>query len=416
MRFPRLTIPTPPTWADRIATVGVTGTNGKSTTTTWLAAALRRLGGPVVRITTLGFYVDDDELALPKDYDGFVEAMRVGLERGARHAAIELTSEALGRGFARAWPCRVGVFTNLTHDHLDAHGTPEHYLASKAQLFVSLPPGGTAVLNGCDPSSELLAEIVPKGARVRTYGVASRGHPVLPLDACATEIAATWAGTRVTGTIDGAPLDLTTAGLGAIYAENALAALLGAEAMGVPREAAIEALAAAPPPRGRFEVVSERPHVVVDYAHSPDALARTLEAARALLDADGRGGALWVVFGAGGARDREKRGPMGAAARVADHVVLTNDNPRDERPESIVAQILEGLGDHPSARVELERHLAIRHAVQCAAPNDAVLLCGMGHEGTQTIGGVRRAFSDREVALAALAERLDRGTREPRED
>jgi UDP-N-acetylmuramoyl-L-alanyl-D-glutamate--2,6-diaminopimelate ligase len=405
VRFPRLTIPTPPAWAERIATVGVTGTNGKSTTTTWLAAALRRLGGPVVRITTLGFYLDDEQLALPKDYDGFVEAMRLGLERGARHAAIELTSEALGRGFARAWPCRVGVFTNLTHDHLDAHGTPEHYLASKAQLFVSLPPGGTAVLNGCDPTSELLAEVLPSGVRLRTYGVASRGDPVLPLDASATETTATWAGTRLTGTLDGAPLDLLTPGLGDIYAENALAALVGAEAMGVPREAALEALATASPPAGRFEVVSERPYVVIDYAHSPDALARTLAVARGLLDADGRGGALWVVFGAGGARDREKRGPMGAAARAADHVVITNDNPRGERPEAIAAMLLEGLGAHPSARTELDRRLAIRHAVRSAAPSDAVLLCGMGHEGTQTIGGVSQAFSDREVALAALAAR-----------
>ena len=405
MRFPRLTIPTPPPWAPRIATVGVTGTNGKSTTTTWLAAALRRLGGPVVRVTTLGFYVDDERLALPKDYDGFIEAMRVGLARGARHAAIELTSEALGRGFARAWPCRVGVFTNLTHDHLDAHGTPEHYLASKAQLFVSLPPGGTAVLNGCDPSAELLAEIVPKGAHTRTYGVTSRGDPVLPLDARATQTTATWSGTRLTGVVDGAPLALATPGLGDIYAENALAALLGAEAMGVPREEALEALATAPPPAGRFEVLSERPRVVVDYAHSPDALARTLAVARALLDAEGRGGALWVVFGAGGARDREKRRPMGAAARAADHVVITNDNPRDERPEAIAAQVLEGLGAHPSATSELDRRLAIRLAIRDAAPDDAVLLCGMGHEGTQTIGGVSLAFSDREVALAALAER-----------
>lgn len=404
MRLPRLAIPTPPPWAERIATVGVTGTNGKSTTTTWLAAALRRLGGPVVRITTLGFYVDDDELALPKDYDGFVEAMRIGLERGARHAAIELTSEALAKGFARAWPCQVGVFTNLTHDHLDAHGTPEHYLASKAQLFVSLPRGGAAILNGCDPAAELLREILPAGVHARTYGVASRGDAILPLDANAAATS-TWAGTRVGGTLDGEPLAFMCPGLGDIYAENALAALLGAEAMGVPRGDALEAIAAASPPAGRFEVLAERPYVVLDYAHSPDALARTLAVARALLTADGRGGALWVVFGAGGGRDRAKRGPMGEAARAADHVVITNDNPRDERPEAIAAKLVEGLGDHPNVRTELDRSLAIHHALSAAAPHDAVLLCGMGHEGTQTIAGVRRAFSDRDVALGALAAR-----------
>ncbi len=401
--MPRLAIPEPPTWANRIATVGVTGTNGKSTTTTWIAAALRRLGTPVVCITTLGFYVDDELLALPKDYDGFVQAMRIGLERGARHAAIELTSEALARGFARAWPCQVGVFTNLTHDHLDAHGTPEHYLASKAQLFVSLAAGATAVLNGCDPVSELLREIVPPGVQVRSYGVPARGAPVLPLDAEASSTTSTWVGTRVVGRVDGAPLTLETPGIGSIYAENALAALLGAEALGVPRAEALAALREARAPAGRFEVIGEHPHVVLDYAHSPDALARTLAVGRGLLG-DGPG-KLWVVFGAGGGRDREKRVPMGAAARAADHVVLTNDNPRDEPPHAIAERVREGLGDHPSVLVELDRGAAIAHAVGAAGSEDAVLLCGMGHEEVQTVGKERRAFSDRAVAREALQRR-----------
>src|SRR5207248_2839476 len=154
-------VPAPPAFANEIATVGVTGTNGKTTTTAWIAAALRRLGGPVLRATTVGHFLDDEPLEVEKSYDGFVAAMRTLFDRGGRRAAIELTSEALAAGFARAWPCRVGVFTNLTHDHLDAHGSPEHYLASKAQLFVSLPAGGTAVLNASDPTWALLREVVP---------------------------------------------------------------------------------------------------------------------------------------------------------------------------------------------------------------------------------------------------------------
>ncbi|MEZ4302905.1 MAG: Mur ligase family protein, partial [Polyangiaceae bacterium] len=171
MRFPEA-----PGWAAGLATAGVTGTNGKTTTTAWLAAALRAgTGAPVVRVTTVGAFVDEEPLEVAATYDGFLAAMRTGLDRGGRAAAIELTSEALAAGFATGWPVRVGVFTNLTRDHLDAHGSAEHYLASKAQLFVHLPWGGAAVLNAHDPASALLSEVVPQGVRKLTYGAPGRG-------------------------------------------------------------------------------------------------------------------------------------------------------------------------------------------------------------------------------------------------
>jgi UDP-N-acetylmuramoyl-L-alanyl-D-glutamate--2,6-diaminopimelate ligase len=176
-----LRVPPPPPFKRRLFSVGVTGTNGKTTTTAWVAAALASRG-PVVRSTTVGLFLDDRALDVPKSYRGFVDAMRMGAAAGGRFAAIELTSEALARGFAKAWPVEVGVFTNLSHDHLDAHGCAEHYLASKAQLFMWLPRGGTAVFNGCDPSSKLLATIVPDGVRIWHYGLASRGAPVAELD------------------------------------------------------------------------------------------------------------------------------------------------------------------------------------------------------------------------------------------
>ena len=404
MGSPRV-VPAPPPWASRLHTVGVTGTNGKTTTTAWVAAALRSLSRPVARATTVGFFLDDVELPLGRSYDGFLKGMRACFDQGGSHAAIELTSESLARGFARAWPCRVGVFTNLTHDHLDAHGTPEHYLASKAQLFVSLPPGATAVLNASDESYELLREITPAGVVHRSYAVPSRGAPRGEPDLVATSVDVSWRGTRVACAVkdaaSGLPGELRVRAIGSIYAENALAALLGAVAAGVEPEAAARAIAEAPPPPGRFEVIHERPYVVVDYAHSPDALARTVGVARALAG----GARLFVVCGAGGKRDLDKRRPMGEAARPADVVVLTTDNPRDEDPGAIARAIAAGLAGHPAVRTELDRAQAIAAAIREATDDDVVLVAGKGHETEQVIGAETRRFSDVEVARAALAAR-----------
>jgi len=399
-----IAVPAPPPWASELRTVGVTGTNGKSTTTTWVAAALGAMGTRVVRATTLGFFVDDEEQAVEKSYDGFLECMRRGHALGARYAAIELTSEALARGFAKAWPCAVGVFTNLSHDHLDAHGTPEHYLASKAQLFVSLAPGATAVLNARDETSALLAEVLAEGVKTVTYGVPSRGEACLEEDVSVTALHLGWDGTRIECMVHGSPVEVRVRAIGEVHAENALAAWLGAEAAGVPREAALARLAEAPAPPGRFEVISREPYVVVDYAHTPDALARTIATARALTAKRGAG-RVHAVFGAGGKRDKAKREPMGRAASAAEHVVLTSDNPRDESPAAIAAEIARGLEGHPDVRVLLDRAAAIRHAVTSAGREDVVLLAGMGHEREQTIGGRRLPFSDVDEAKKALALR-----------
>jgi UDP-N-acetylmuramoyl-L-alanyl-D-glutamate--2,6-diaminopimelate ligase len=398
-------IPSPPTFKRQMLTVGVTGTNGKTSTTAFVAAALARSHRPVARATTVGTFLDDEPIVVTKDYDGFVELMRRCTERGGRLAAIELTSEALFHGFGKAWPCEVGVFTNLTHDHLDAHGSPEHYLASKAQLFLGIPVGGTAVLNACDSSAELLRDVVPHGVRILTYGVAStsRGATLsgAQLDALAESVDVTWAGTTakvvLSPVLGGGSLTLRTQGIGEIYAENALAAWVGAVAAGVPRDAAAQAIADAPAPAGRFQIVADRPHVVVDYAHTPDALTRTLATGRRLCK-----GRLWVVFGAGGNRDKAKREPMGHAASDADHVVLTSDNPRDEDPEAIALAIRKGVSPEADLRVILDRARAIESAVRAAGPDDVVVIAGRGHETEQLVGKERLDFSDVEVAKASL--------------
>jgi UDP-N-acetylmuramoyl-L-alanyl-D-glutamate--2,6-diaminopimelate ligase len=399
--------PASPDWSERLFTVGVTGTNGKTSTTRWTAACLARLARPVAQTTTLGSYLDDAPFDASRDFAGFLATMRAGLDAGGRFAAIEVSSEALARGFARAWPFQVGVFTNLTHDHLDAHGSPEHYLASKAQLFVNLPPGGCAVLNAGDSSSELLAEVLPPGVRVVRYAVPSRGETSGEPELRAVEVEPSWEGTRVTlegrGELATAPRELRIRAIGDVYAENALAALAAAMVAGVPAEYAAEALARAPVPPGRFEPLRAEgsgPRVVVDYAHTPDALARTLAVARTLC-----AGSLVVVFGAGGDRDRGKRAPMGVAASRADRVVLTSDNPRNEDPARIAAQIHGGIEAQVEVEVELDRRAAIIGAIRAASEDDVIVIAGKGHETDQTAGQRTVPFSDAAVARAALLEK-----------
>ncbi len=389
-------LPPPPPWHGELTTVGVTGTNGKTSTTLALGAVLGTLRTPVAQVTTVGSFLDGERFAASFDYHGFLATLAAARARGGQYAAIELTSESLALGFAKAWPCRVGVFTNLTRDHLDAHGSAEHYLASKAQLFMHLLEGGIAVLNAADPASELLAEVVPAHARIVRYAVPSRG-PVDAAEHRARDVEVTWRGTRLR--LDGDPVELTIAAIGDVFAENALAAFVAAVALGAEPAAAAAALAAVPPPPGRFEVVATDPHVVVDYAHTPDALRRTLETARRLTR-----GALTVVFGAGGERDQKKRPLMGEAAMAADRVVLTSDNPRSEDPAEIVRQIRAGI-TNGDVVVELEREAAIREAVSAASPHDVVVIAGKGHETTQLQGGVERRFSDAEIARAAHAAR-----------
>lgn len=398
-------VPSPAEWSRSLHTVGVTGTNGKTSTTRWTAACLGRLARPVAQTTTLGSYLDDTPFESSRDFEGFLATMRAALDRGGRFAAIELTSEALARGFARAWPCTVGVFTNLTQDHLDSHGSPEHYLASKAQLFVSLPPGGTAVLNGADEASELIASVVPEGVRIVRFAVPSRGETKGAVELRATSVEASWEGTRIvleaSGELAHAPRELHVRAIGDVYAENALAALAAALVSGVPAEQAAAALREAPVAPGRFEPITRpgAPRVVIDYAHTPDALERTLATARGLCE-----GKLAVVFGAGGDRDRDKRGPMGAAASMADRIVLTSDNPRGEDPARIADAIAAGVPDQSRVTIELDRRAAIRSAILDAGPRDVVLVAGKGHEKEQLVAGRSVAFDDAAEARTALAE------------
>ncbi|MET0792659.1 MAG: UDP-N-acetylmuramyl-tripeptide synthetase [Polyangiaceae bacterium] len=388
--------PAAPAWADSLFTIGVTGTNGKTSTTALIAGLLAVLERPVARVTTVGSFLDDERLMVSPHYAGFLETMQRCLDRGGRYAAVEFTSEALAMGFAKAWPCRIAAFTNLSLDHSDAHGSPEHYLASKAQLFMALPVGGTAVLNARDAAAELLAEVIPDGVEVLRYGVPSRGEAWAAADLSARSVSVSLRGTHIElepslrwPTL---PASLEIRAVGEIFAENALAALAAALAAGVPIAPAVAALAQVAPPPGRFQLVRERPTVVVDYAHTPDALARTLSTARALC-----AGRLSVVFGAGGGRDQTKRPLLGAAARAADRVYLTSDNPRFEDPEAILAQIAGGLAGHADVVRDVDRARCIERAVRAAGADDLLLIAGKGHEQEQEAAGTTIAFSDEAI-------------------
>jgi UDP-N-acetylmuramoyl-L-alanyl-D-glutamate--2,6-diaminopimelate ligase len=393
--------PSAPTWAESLFTVGVTGTNGKTSTTAAVAALLAVLARPVARVTTVGSFLDEVQLDVPEHYDGFLETMRRCVAAGGRYAAVEYTSEALALGFAKAWPCRIAVFTNLSQDHANAHPSMEHYLASKAQLFMALQPGGIAVLNARDASAELLAEVVPAGVEIFSYGVPSRGDSWAVADLAAHSPRLSLEGTTFelepSPRFPDLPRAMRIRAIGEIFVENAMAALAAALAARVPMATATAALAKVAPPVGRFQVIHARPCVVVDYAHTPDALQRTLQTARELC-----AGRLTVVFGAGGERDRLKRPLLGAAARRADRVVLTSDNPRNEDPLAIMAEIAQGLDAHANVLQEIQRDRAIRLALRDAGPEDLVLIAGKGHERTQEAAGVQLPFADESIVRALL--------------
>lgn len=381
-----------------LTVAAVTGTNGKTTTTTMIETIIRASGEPHARLTTLGCYLEGERIEAETEAEEFLTTIERAVDRRVRTLALEVTSKALAFGFAARFPPHVAVFTNLSRDHLEAHGSPEAYLAAKAQLFLALGPGGVAVLNADDPASELLAELIRRDVPKRTFSKS------IDADLRATRIDARLDGTTVT--LGPSPLasrlggSLELRALGAVHAENAMAAALACDALGYGADAIRRGLAEFPGVPGRFEVVSRTPTVVVDYAHTPDGLDGTLRTARGLV---GKGGKLLVVFGCGGARDRGKRAEMGAiASRLADEVVVTTDNPRNEDPRTIADAILEGVVPGARVRVELDRERAITSAVRAAREGDLVVIAGKGHETTQELADRTIPFSDADVVRRVL--------------
>ena len=362
--------------------VGVTGTSGKTTTTHLLAAIFRAAGWSTEVIGTLSGARTTPEA--PELQERLAEALAAG--RSA--VAMEVSSHALALGRVRATHFEVAVFTNLSHDHLDFHRDLDDYFEAKAQLFT---PAYTdaAVVNVDDPRGrELLARA---GVPTEGYGLD---------DASDLEVGSTSSRFRWRGEAVQLPLG------GRFNVSNALAAATAAARLGLGPAVIAEGLAAAPPVPGRFEPVDEgQPFaVLVDYSHKPGALAGALAAAREAA----AGGRVILVFGAGGDRDASKRPEMGeVAARLADRVLLTSDNPRGEDPLAIIDAIRSGMTAAVDCTVEPDRATAIALAVGDARPGDVVLIAGKGHEAVQVIGDRSVPFDDREAARTALRLRRE---------
>jgi UDP-N-acetylmuramoyl-L-alanyl-D-glutamate--2,6-diaminopimelate ligase len=372
--------------------IGVTGTNGKTTTTRMVAAILDRAGFGCGVVGTVGAEFGthawqlQNTTPLPPTLHRLLAEMR---DDGASAVAMEVSSHALALDRVDDVRFRVAVLTNVTRDHLDFHQTQASYAAAKRRLFELAP---SSVLNVDDPYGALWAsELSREGREVIAYGTRA-GATVEPVD-----IVVEPQTTRFT--VDGEPFELHVPGRFNVW--NAAAAIAVARLLGIADATSARGLAALMRVPGRMERLhGEGVDVVVDYAHTPDALESALRSLR-----ETTRGALTVVFGCGGDRDRGKRSQMGAvAAKLADRLYLTSDNPRTEEPRAIVDEIVAGIGS-AGRTIEVDRRRAIERAIRDARPGDVVLVAGKGHETYQIIGDRVEPFDDVEVARCALAAR-----------
>ena len=374
--------------------VGVTGTNGKTTTAHLVRALLQAAGLQTGLLGTVTSMIGGEEHEVVRttpeavDLQQTFAAMRDG---GDTHCVMEVSSHALALGRADAIRWAAAIFTNLTQDHLDFHPTMEDYFAAKRKLFEAGPQ--VAVINVDDPYGARLAAALPAAI---TIGIDSPRA-----DLRASDVRSDFGGS----TFRAGDLDLRCPLPGRFNVLNVLGAVAAARALGVADDTISAALPAVGRVPGRFEPVHEGQDfaVLVDYAHSPDSLENVLLAARSL--AEGR---LLCVFGCGGDRDRGKRPQMGEiSARLADHTIVTSDNPRSEDPAAIVEQILTGIVDRSATDSIVDRHAAIERAVELARHGDVVVIAGKGHEqGQEFEGGRKLPFDDVTAAREALRARL----------
>lgn len=404
-------------------TVGVTGTNGKTSCAVWLGQAMARLGSPTAVIGTLGVALFKGRAEPAFDVTGYttpdavllaenVAAMR---DACATALAIEVSSIGLEQGRALGMHFDVALFTNLTRDHLDYHGDMASYEAAKLKLF-EWPGLKAAVLNLDDAAGLRLAAHLRAryGVALQLIGYTLQDQAAQPDIAGVAMLRASQFRSRNAGTdfhleSPYGAATIKTQLVGHFNISNVLAVLGALMVKGVALRAAVDAIEALTPAPGRMQQVGgqEAPMVVIDYAHTPDALEKTLLALRQV--AQERGGQLWCVFGCGGDRDPGKRPQMGAIAQIAAHVLVTSDNPRSEEPAAIIAAIVAGMdAEHAGSTFQAieDRAAAILSAIKHAAKQDVILVAGKGHEPYQEIKGRKMPFSDADHAALALAARV----------
>jgi UDP-N-acetylmuramoyl-L-alanyl-D-glutamate--2,6-diaminopimelate ligase len=381
--------------ARELRLVGVTGTNGKTTTVGMLRHLLDAPDARAASIGTLGILIGSEGATLdggsglttpgPVELQRVLRALR---NQGVRTVAMETSSHALHQRRVEGLRFEAGVFTNLTRDHLDYHVTMDAYLAAKALLVPLLTEDGAAVVNADDPAWSML----PAAPRTVRFGLE---HDA---DVKATDVRFSPRGSEWTLDVRGSRHPVVLPLIGDFNIANALAAAAAAWSLGVPVSEVASRLSTMPQVPGRLEILYEAPTVLRDYAHTPDALERALAAVRPFT-----AGSLIVVFGCGGDRDRGKRPEMGRIAEAgADRVIVTSDNPRSEDPERILDDIEAGMTQRHE-RIE-DRRDAIARAIAGAAPGDVILLAGKGHETYQIRGTVKHPFDERTIVREIIAE------------
>ena len=394
----------------RLKATGVTGTNGKTTTAFLIEALLNAAARSTILVGTIEYHVAEEirpsAHTTPESRDLF-ELMADGVSRGATELVMEVSSHALDQGRVAGIGYDVAVFTNLTRDHLDYHGTMERYFEAKKLLFngTLYPAPRVAVLHEHDPHSPALRQAAEQaGAEVVTFGIGEQS------DWRAEDLRLTPSGAEFTLIAPDGSAKVRSGLAGEVNALNLLAALAAARARGVPFGELVDAIPRLKPVPGRFQPVNAgQPFtVIVDYAHTDDALRNLTALARQLVAGaqarPERKARVLTLFGCGGDRDRTKRPKMGqAAGEGSDFVVVTSDNPRSEDPQAIIAEILPGVGSTGVRyAVEADRATAIALILSEAKPGDAVLIAGKGHEKQQILQDGPIFFDDAQVALSAL--------------
>ena len=386
----------------QLQAVAITGTNGKTSTAWWLTHALSKLNRKCGMVGTLGIgmpgaivfngLTTPDPVLLQQQLRRFVDV-------GYTACAIEASSIGIAEHRLDGMHFQVAVFTNFTQDHLDYHGSMQNYWAAKASLF-NWPGLQSAVINIDDAKGLDLMQLKASSMDVWTVAINTPAR----LQAQAIE---QHTGSLTFEVVEGSQrVKVATPAIGLYNVSNLLGVMGAMRALGVPLADAARASCDLPAVPGRLNTLGEpgTPLVVIDYAHTPDALEKVLLALRPVAQA--KRGQLWCVFGCGGDRDASKRPLMAQAAhKNADHIVVTSDNPRSENANSIIDQILLGVKNRDSVHVQIDRALAIAHTIANAKPEDVVLLAGKGHEDYQEIGGVKLPFEDQRHAQAALSAR-----------
>ncbi len=387
----------------KINLYGVTGTNGKTTVTHLLQRILEENSEKCALIGTLGYKLSssdeykDAKHTTPQPPE-LQRDLRLMADSEIKNVVMEVSSHSLEQNRVGCCDFDGAIVTNLTQDHLDYHITMRNYFKAKAILFENLKEGSFAVINADDEYSKDFLSVVPNGVKTYTYGVKNDA------DVRAVDIDFSVDGAKFTVVFNGKSekMNLHLNGMFSVY--NALAAFSGALAMGIDYKVIIKALENTKSVAGRFEIVTKKPLVIVDYAHTPDGLENVLKAARELTPATSK---LICLFGCGGDRDTTKRPKMGKIAdELSDKVVVTSDNPRSEDPQLIISDVMTGIKTVDTQRifVEADRGIAIKFLKTISSPEDVIVIAGKGHEDYQILKNETIHFDDREEAKKVFAE------------